>query len=464
MVQSSIISGAAPQKGQIAGAIGVIVLILATGILAIPYRSVQLPINLGFMPAYGSVIGFADLTTAAFLLGQARAVQSSATARLSAAYLFSFLMVIPHLLSFPGVFAQDMIIGGFGTATWLWCAWHAGFAIFVAWFALSSKDGESPFGSVLPLFAVVVAVTLAIVLITTLGLAYLPTILIGNSYARMNEMGIGPAVLLFNVIALLLVITRLRARSTIFLWLIVAMFAACMDVALGVAGSGRFSFGWYAGRVLSVLSNTIVFIAMLFESIRVFGRVSRLNLQLEHLSLTDPLTQLPNRRAFERAFDAEWRRARRERLPISLLMVDIDQFKGFNDRLGHPAGDRCLQLVAETLQRVVRRPLDMAARLGGEEFALLLPNTEAAGAARMGEKIRSAVAKLRIQHPTASGGILTISVGVATDHPSGGALNPNALIERADAGLYLAKANGRNRVHALVAEGQAEPCALALDG
>jgi diguanylate cyclase (GGDEF)-like protein len=136
------------------------------------------------------------------------------------------------------------------------------------------------------------------------------------------------------------------------------------------------------------MSNTIVFIAMLFESIQVFGQVSRLNLQLEHLSLTDPLTQLPNRRAFERSFDAEWRRARREALPISLLMVDIDQFKAFNDLLGHPAGDRCLRLVAETLQRVVRRPLDMAARLGGEEFALLLPNTEAAGAARMDDQRR----------------------------------------------------------------------------
>jgi len=464
LVQSSIISGSAPKKGQIAGAVGVILLILATGALAIPDRNVQLPVNLGFMPAYGSVIGFADLTTAAFLLGQARAVRCGAAARLSAAYLFSFLMVIPHLLSFPGVFAQGMIIGGSGTATWLWCAWHAGFAVFVAWFALSPKDGKAPFRSVLPVFAVVVAATLSIVLITTLGLSDLPTILVGNSYAPMNDIGIGPAVLILNLVALILVITRLRARSTIFLWLIVAMFAACMDVALGLAGSGRFSFGWYAGRVLSVLSNTIVFIAMLFESIQVFGRVSRLNLQLEHLSRTDPLTQLPNRRAFERNFDGEWRRARRERLPISLLMVDIDHFKGFNDLLGHPAGDRCLLLVAETMQRVVRRPLDMAARLGGEEFALLLPNTEAAGAARMGEKVRTAVAKLRIQHPSAPGGILTISVGVATDHPSGSADNAHTLIERADAGLYRAKASGRNRVHAMVAEGQAEPCVLAMEG
>ncbi len=462
MVQSSIISGSKPKRGQIIGGIGVILVILTTGLLAIPYRDIQLPANLGFMPAYGSVIGFADLTTAAFLLGQARAVRSGATARLSAAYLFSFLMVIPALLSFPGVFATGMVIGGIGTTTWLWCAWHAGFAVFVAWFALSPTDGKVPFKSVRPVFAVVLAAALSIVLITTLGLAYLPTIVIGNSYARINDIGIGPVVLIINVLALILVITRLRARSTIFLWLIVAMFAACMDVALGLAGSGRFTFGWYAGRALSVMSNTIVFIAMLFESIQVFGQVSRLNLQLEHLSLTDPLTQLPNRRAFERSFDAEWRRARREALPISLLMVDIDQFKAFNDLLGHPAGDRCLRLVAETLQRVVRRPLDMAARLGGEEFALLLPNTEAAGAARMGEKVRSAVAKLCIQHLSASGSILTISVGVATDHPSGSAQDPNSLIEQADAGLYVAKANGRNRVHAMAAEGQHAPSPLAV--
>ena len=168
---------------------------------------------------------------------------------------------------------------------------------------------------------------------------------------------------------------------------------------------------------------------MLCEALRVSALKTQINLTLERLSLTDALTELPNRRAFEQALSAEWRRAQREALPVSVVMVDIDHFKGYNDSLGHPAGDRCLRLVAWTLRRAGRRPYDLTVRLGGEEFALLLPNTEAAGAAKMGEKVRAAVAAMRVAHPAATRGIVTISVGVATGYPGLAVSGPGCIGE-----------------------------------
>jgi diguanylate cyclase (GGDEF)-like protein len=455
--QTSVEPVSPPGHLQLVGACVMVLVTLSAVAFAIPYGRVQLPDDAGFMPAIGSLTVFADLFTAIMLIGHARTNRSRAQMYLAAAYSFSFLIIIPHLLSFPGVFAAGLLIGADGTAPWLWCAWHAGFAAFVAVYAIVAKHDRAPYGGGVALFAIVILSAAGAVAVSTLCLAYLPTIMVGNSYGRMTTLGVGPVVLGCNLVALILVVTRLGVRSTLSLWVAVAMVAACLDVSLGLIGSGRFTFGWYLGRALSLLSNLTVFIALLFESMRLFGRVSRMNRHLEYLSLTDQLTQLPNRRAFEANFAVEWRRAEREMLPISLLMVDVDQFKGFNDSFGHPAGDRCLRLVAETLGGIVRRPLDLAARLGGEEFVLLLPNTEAAGAAWMGERVRAAIEALQIDNPGSSRGVVTASVGVATDYPRNLGGGPMDLLDRADTALYAAKRAGRNHVHSL-GEGAVMAC------
>ncbi len=432
------------------GSAGLIVLVaVIAGVVAIPFGTTQLPQSIGFMPAIGSLTSCADLFTAILLFCQARASNSRAAMHLASAYFFSFLIIVPHLMAFPGVFATTALIGADSTASWLWCAWHIGFAAFVASFAVVAKRDRAPSDGGAKPFGLVILCAAGAVALATLGSADLPTISSANFYGRLNTLGIGPVVMACNLLALILVVTRLRGRSTVALWLAVAMVAACLDVLLGLIDSGRFTFGWYLGRVLSLLGNFTVFIALLFEAMQLFGRVSLVNRHLEQLSLTDQLTQLPNRRAFDASFALEWRRAEREMLPISLLMVDVDQFKSFNDRLGHTAGDRCLRLVAETLGNVVRRPLDLAARLGGEEFVLLLPNTEAAGAAWMGERVRASIESQQIVNPGSSKGIVTVSVGVATEYPCTLGGGPMSLIDRADAGLYEAKRAGRNYVHAV---------------
>ncbi|MBV8848205.1 MAG: diguanylate cyclase, partial [Methylobacteriaceae bacterium] len=178
-----------------------------------------------------------------------------------------------------------------------------------------------------------------------------------------------------------------------------------------------------------------------------------LEAQLRELSRTDPLTGIPNRRAFDDALTVEWRRAMRESgAHLSLALIDIDHFKKFNDEYGHPAGDDCLRLVANAIGATVQRPGDLAARFGGEEFALLLPNTDAPGAKTIAERIRAAVMELAIPHMGNSPGqVVTISVGTATIRSSGlGKEKPDVaiLVMAADSALYEAKRLGRNRVHA----------------
>lgn len=168
--------------------------------------------------------------------------------------------------------------------------------------------------------------------------------------------------------------------------------------------------------------------------------------KLAELALSDGLTGLANRRHFDEHLQDEWSRAQREGGPVSLLLIDVDQFKKYNDHYGHQAGDECLRRVARLLAEQARRPADVAARYGGEEFAVLLPNTDAAGCARVGERVRKEVGALGIPHVLNRPAFhITVSVGGATQVPAGD-IQPVVLIDAADKALYTAKKNGRDRL------------------
>jgi diguanylate cyclase (GGDEF)-like protein/PAS domain S-box-containing protein len=169
--------------------------------------------------------------------------------------------------------------------------------------------------------------------------------------------------------------------------------------------------------------------------------------RLAELAATDDLTGLPNRRQFDSTLADEWRRARRNGTPLSLLFFDVDHFKDFNDRFGHLEGDACLKRIAQVLRRRPSRSTDLAARYGGEEFVVLLPETGSDGAVRLAEELRLMVADL----PSAGGGAgVTVSIGVATMEPRTAVDNgPTDLVVTADRALYRAKNGGRNRVERL---------------
>jgi len=171
---------------------------------------------------------------------------------------------------------------------------------------------------------------------------------------------------------------------------------------------------------------------------------------LQRAAMLDPLTQIANRRHFDEFLHKEWQRAIRNAQPLSLVVLDVDHFKLYNDTLGHAAGDTCLQKVAQTLQLHAARPTDLAARYGGEEFVLLFAETPAESAVRLAEMIRAAVEALEVPNPrSTTSPWLTVSVGVATIVPTQLDAIDNLFV-CADRAMYAAKAGGRNRVEAAV--------------
>jgi diguanylate cyclase (GGDEF)-like protein len=166
--------------------------------------------------------------------------------------------------------------------------------------------------------------------------------------------------------------------------------------------------------------------------------------RLEELAIRDGLTGLANRRHFDEQMERKWRRGSRHQSPLAVLMIDVDHFKDFNDRYGHLAGDDCLRGVGRVIADAVRRGSEIAARIGGEEFALLMPDTDLAGAYAVAESILRGVRGLHLEHQDGCGRV-TVSIGVAAQVPES-AQPPRMLIAAADRALYAAKREGRNRI------------------
>lgn len=166
---------------------------------------------------------------------------------------------------------------------------------------------------------------------------------------------------------------------------------------------------------------------------------------MRDMALTDSLTGLGNRRKLDLALADELRLARHQGSSLALIMLDVDYFKRFNDKYGHAAGDECLRAIAGAIQSAVKRPGDLPVRYGGEEFTVLLPNTDGTGAAKIAQDILDAIRALNIEHGDHPLGIVTASAGITTSQPGTVDLTPAMLIKAADAFLYLAKNTGRNR-------------------
>ncbi len=219
----------------------------------------------------------------------------------------------------------------------------------------------------------------------------------------------------------------------------IPFYALCV---LGVVAS---AMGGYRLRVRRMKARERELTRLVDERTR---DLERANQELARLSLTDRLTEIANRRALEQFLDREWSRCIRNGLSLSLLMVDVDHFKAFNDRYGHPAGDECLRGIALVLTSNARRAGDLAARWGGEEFLVVLSETDARGAVVVAERIRAGVEALRIAHEASPvSPHVTISVGCASGTPGRGRAW-TSLVRAADEALYRSKRNGRNRVEA----------------
>ena len=206
---------------------------------------------------------------------------------------------------------------------------------------------------------------------------------------------------------------------------------------------GSYYYGTFAFALIFLIAGIIISTRKmrryLMESLTLRYEMS----QMAHI---DALTGHANRRHFDIFIYQEWRKAQREGTPISMLMVDVDFFKLYNDVYGHQCGDQCLRRIADAIISVIHRPSDLVARYGGEEFAVILPNTPLHGAMKVAEQMRQAVGSLLIEHtksPVAH--FVTVSIGVAVMTP-GKDNQPHELVAASDEALYRAKNSGRNKI------------------
>ncbi|MHC5767168.1 MAG: PAS domain S-box protein [Nostoc sp.] len=205
---------------------------------------------------------------------------------------------------------------------------------------------------------------------------------------------------------------------------------------------------WQAFEV-NLLQQLASQVAIAIHQSVLYQQVQAANEELQRLATLDGLTQIANRRRFDEYLESEWQRLKREQLSLSLILLDVDFFKLYNDTYGHLGGDDCLRQLASALKNIVKRPADLVARYGGEEFTIILPNTEIQGAIYVAQTIRQAVRDLAIPHAQSRVcDRVTVSLGVVSIVPNS-EISPPDLINAADKALYVAKQQGRDRVHAV---------------
>jgi diguanylate cyclase (GGDEF)-like protein/PAS domain S-box-containing protein len=210
---------------------------------------------------------------------------------------------------------------------------------------------------------------------------------------------------------------------------------------------------WYAEVTVYPVLNDERKITQLVRISKDITQRKQMEEQLQQEALTDELTGIPNRRGFERHFAAEWRRGLRNKSMLTITMIDIDFFKNYNDLYGHQQGDECLRQVAQCIKAALRRPGDHASRYGGEEFVVLLPETDAENAETVTDAIRANLLERAIPHlDSKAAPYVTVSIGIADAIPSLDQ-NPLTLLQSADKALYAAKRLGRNRVHRMILKG-----------
>lgn len=433
------------------GALTALVIVLALGI-AVPHANVTLPAVEPFMPMCALTV-FTTASIAAFFLGaQFTVTRQPVLGALGGAYAFTALAVALQLLTFPGVFAPHGLLGARPqSAAWMWVFWHAGFPCFVM-AALLAREclTHAPVGEVqtrIWTFALVggPAVAAALLCVFALNVALPPAFRPPGDSAALPVNGIALVVWLLNALALIAVLASGRLRTTLDLWLAIAVLACLTDTTLNLLTTSRFTVGWYLARVFSMFTPGVLVCVLAWEVTKLYQQLFEAHATLVRSSARDGLTGAFNRSHFNDHFHTLFLQARRQGEPLSLLMVDVDHFKAYNDAFGHVKGDACLIAVANALAGAVRRPSDIVARYGGEEFAIVLPNTGARGARVVAEEAREAVLRIDLAMPGAPAGRVSVSVGCATvsaDDLS----TPDALIEAADAALYRAKDAGRNRV------------------
>jgi len=366
-----------------------------------------------------------ELLTAVLLIARASRAEGASLALVGGAFLFAGVLstaaAVGVSLSSDGVAALD---SHRGLLMWR----HVGFAAFAASAALlplSDAADRTVCRSLLLLVAALAVALGAAAIWVTANFGIAPG-------------SVGTWLAVASALAMVAIATRGRRGEQ--RWLCVALVAGLCGLTPEVTEG-------YSIAVVAfgLLGSAALVPALVADDVHTAARMSGLVDTLEHAAGVDPLTELGNRRVFDRRLAEEWRRAARTGRSLSILMVDVDRFKRINDTLGHIAGDDVLKRIAGCLQASARRAGDLVARFGGDEFVVLLPEANGDQAARVAELMRSCVLEAQFAGDAAAGLPVTISIGTATVVPQAEG-DPQALVKKADEALLEAKRSGRDRV------------------
>ncbi|MET0517214.1 MAG: diguanylate cyclase, partial [Burkholderiaceae bacterium] len=335
-----------------------------------PVARLPLPPLPAYLTAFGTAMVVGNLLLAALLFSRGATECSAGTVQLGSAYLFVGLIFLPLMAMFPGGLLPEQMLGSPASAAWLWVFWHAGFGLAILRYARTQRRG-GPAPSLRREVLGCALLVAGLAWLVTWGLPLLPPLLAdGRSFFSGGTPLLPYLIMLIDALALAAVL-RLRPQGLEQMWLAVGVVAACFDVWLTHLGGERYSLGWYVAKLGSLGTTMAVLFSLFHELTALYRRAAHSNARLAQLVHQDGLTGIANRRHFDAALDNEWLRARRSGAALALLMLDVDQFKQYNDAFGHLAGDDCLRRVAALLPEMARRPGDLAARFGGEEFAVV---------------------------------------------------------------------------------------------
>jgi len=419
---------------------------------ALPWAGTPLLKIPSFVAMYAVMLALIQGLTAYFLAVQWRFTREPFLAALASGFGYVAVIIICQLLVFPDVLGnQGLVAAGPQASIWMWVEWQAGFPFIVftgllwrQYVPLRQWLAETPLAG----WLILCSGPAGALLIASWTIKFsdqLPELVNGTSYAALQHSWTSAVVIGLTAAALAACVRVTKLRDLLSLWLAVALLAALGNAALTLSGPVRYSVGWYGGRSLSLLSASFVFCVLIFEYSMLYERLLVVNARLSDLAFYDALTGAFNRGYFNEQISREVRRAMRERTPLSILMIDVDHFKSYNDVHGHQNGDICLSGIVNAVRDCIFRPGDFVARYGGEEFIVVLPQTSGENANLLAMKIREKIAGLNLRRLDTPERPVTVSLGIATFDPDVGHFGPEELIRRADYALYQAKKNGRDQ-------------------
>jgi diguanylate cyclase (GGDEF)-like protein len=451
-VKNQILRMDVSRQSYLLAALAVLSMIIFVAFI-IPMSKLMMPFVLPFYTMYITTIIFVESMTAYFLAIQFKATSQPYLGALSGAYGFVAVTATLQILVFPGVFTPHGLLGaGPQSSIWLWVLWHGGFPVLVLMSMIlkipGGVDGRAyrkmRISILLMLSGPILSLCVAFVIIRCSD--KLPWLIQGGYYSLLTSSKIGPAIIGLNILALISCLATSKLKDLLSLWLAVAIAASLADSVLTLQASTRFSLGWYSGRLLSVIASSVVLCVLILEFSRLYQKLAESNLVLSHLVLHDGLTGVFNRNYFDEQLSREFKRVYRTPYPISLLMIDVDHFKKYNDTYGHPAGDMCLIEVASAIGSLLKRPADFLARYGGEEFVVVLPSTDQFYAMEIAESIRKKIKEMHLSALNIKLKPVTASIGLAVFDPMTDTYSPEEFLQHADVALYAAKASGRDNI------------------